>query len=226
VVITIKIGSFLRSGIKKFVPSVILRRIFEDCGRAFEELPFNNFIKKKTDLFMKLSIVKSIGALFFVIMLCGIIVTRGYSQARPSSKENVLSADPLDLIFGQLNVQYELKAGPVNSYVARLHYWIPQTNTWSAFGVGAAYRWYIADSRALTGLAVEPAADLYFSSDANGHNAIIIALGGDISYKWIFDDFALEPILGVHFGFSPSSTAFPQATTAYGVLGLNLGYAW
>jgi hypothetical protein len=175
---------------------------------------------------MKLSIVKSFGTLFFVIMLCGIMVTQSYAQARPSSKENVISIDPLDLLLnGPLSLQYEMKAGPVNSWVARLHIWPKLTNTWSAFGVGGAYRWYIADSRALTGLAVDPAADIYFSSDAYGHNAVVLAIGGDISYKWIFDQFALEPMFGFRIGFSPSSTV-GIGTGGRASLNLNLGYAW
>ena len=46
------------------------------------------------------------------------------AQARPSSKTQILSVDFLGLAYNKpLNVQYEFKAGPLNSWVARAHWW-------------------------------------------------------------------------------------------------------
>ncbi len=158
-----------------------------------------------------------------------------HAQARPSSKQNVISIDLLGLAVRQpLNIQYEFKTSPVNSWALRAHYWPGRVSVdnWSSFGIGAAYRIFIADSRALTGLSVAPAADLYFfSSTANGdavggHTSTIAWIGGDIAYKWIFDQFAVEPMLGLRIGYTPSVNAPGYATGFVSILAVNVGYAW
>ena len=178
---------------------------------------------------MKFGITKTFTVLLVTIVMLSLPASRSYGQARPSPKENVISVDPLGLAYHDpLTFQYEYKSGPVNSWVFRLHYWPTyfEADDWSAFGLGAAYRFYIADSRALTGLSVEPAADLYFFKGANsGRSAIVFWIGGGIAYKWIFDDFALEPMLGFRIGFG-SQVAPGFATGAQGILALNAGYAW
>src|SRR5205809_7358627 len=106
-------------------------------------------------------------ALFFVVL--GALVASSNSarsQARPSPKTQVFSVDPVGLILDDpLILQYEYKTGPVNSWAFRALWWpygVDISYDWTAFGVGAAYRFYVADSRALTGLSIAPAAELFF----------------------------------------------------------------
>ncbi len=152
-----------------------------------------------------------------------------FAQARPSSKTQVISIDPLGLAYNfPLTFQYEYKIGPVYSWVIRAHYWpAPSTGIdWSGFGVGGAYRIYIADSRAITGLSVEPAADLLFFRSSNlGKSSIVAWIGGDLAYKWIFDQFSIEPMFGLRIGFG-GNEARSNATGAAPILALGLGYAW
>jgi hypothetical protein len=182
-------------------------------------------------------------ALYFVIV--GAVCMTGNlarSQARPSSKTQVFSIDPVGLILSDpLVLQYETKTGPVNSWAFRLLFWPYgiEGQDWTGYGVGAAYRFYVADSRALTGLSIAPAAELFFFRGANtsgigaAKTGIAVEIGGDVGYKWIFDDFSVEPLLGLRIGLGPSSgtgsTAVPAGATGVGskqvVIGLFGGYA-
>jgi hypothetical protein len=151
-----------------------------------------------------------------------------YAQARPSPAENVISLDPLELaLLGPLNVQYEWKSGPVNSWALRGHFW--GRTGWTGFGLGGAYRFYIADSRALTGLSVAPAADIFFFSNSElGYSATDLLIGGDLGYKWIFTQFSVEPIVTfrIGIGLGSSISNFTYATGAVVGIGIYLGYAW
>jgi hypothetical protein len=168
-------------------------------------------------------------ALFVITFSAG----KTYAQARPSPATQVVSVDVVPLVYnGSIMFQYEMKADPVSSWLIRLHYWPSPGADWTGFGAGAAYRFYVADSRALTGLAVAPAADLFFfrepphAGGTGGSNtAISVGIGGELSYKWIFDQFAVEPIIGLRFYIGPAD-APANASTIEPVLGVSVGYAW
>ena len=181
------------------------------------------------------SIVPKIFALSVALVLfISISACRVYGQARPSPLENVISVDPLPLAYdGPLVLQYELKAGPVESWLFRVQYWPSPdpSGNWSGFGIGAAYRFFIADSRALTGLSVAPAADIFFfqqtitGESGSQRTAICFDIGGDVAYKWIFDDFAVEPILGLRIGITPN-IAPTRASGLEPLIGVSGGYAF
>lgn len=163
-------------------------------------------------------------------LLCS--ANRASAQARPSPATQVVSVDFLPLAYSYpLTFQYEFKADPVTSWMFRLHYWPSPSSdgTWSGYGLGAAYRFFIADSRALTGLSVAPAADLFFFHQtlfgSSQRTAICFDIGGDIAYKWIFDQFAVEPLLGLRIGFGPN-LAPSRAIGTEPLIGLSGGYAW
>ena len=126
-----------------------------------------------------------------------------------------------------------MKSDPVTSWMLRSAFTGPAfAAQYTGYGFGAAYRFYVADSRALTGLAVAPAADLFFFRQAqqtggtgSSRSGIGVDIGGDLSYKWIFDQFAVEPIFGLRFGIG--QTNVPAAfTTIQPIIGVGLGYAW
>ncbi len=177
---------------------------------------------------MKFGFVK----IFALIALFAISfsASKTYAQARPSPATQVVSVDFVPLLYTfPITFQYEFKVDPVTSWAFRLHFWPGLTADYSGFGFGAAYKIYIADSRALTGLAVAPAADLFFFHQpqqlgGNGtRSGIGFDIGGDLSYKWIFDQFAVEPIFGLRFGIGSDVAAF---TTIQPIIGCALGYAW
>ncbi len=182
-------------------------------------------------LFFALSIAL-IGGLFFT-------ASRARAQARPSPATQVVSVDLLPLVtgLGPMAFQYEYKVDPVTSWELRFLIWPYGTDAsgrdWTGYGLGGAYRFYIADSRALTGLSVAPAADLIFfhstieigGKSQSDKSATCFDIGGDLAYKWIFEQFAVEPMLGLRIGFGPNVAPSSETTTRV-VLGLSLGYAW
>lgn len=169
------------------------------------------------------------------IFAVSFVSSPGYSQARPSPATQVVSIDFVPLLVNYpIALQYEMKADPTDSWLFRLYFWPspdPDPN-WSAFGVGGAYKIYIADSRALTGLSVAPVFNLFFSHQSGltggvgTRSAVSIDIGGDLAYKWIFDQFAVEPIFGLRIGFTPASIAPARATGLEPLIGCSLGYAW
>jgi hypothetical protein len=183
---------------------------------------------------MKVGIAKAF-VLTLVIGLVTIAATNSsYGQARPSSKTQVISADPLGLAYQfPLTFQYEYKAGPINSWALRAHWWPSRVSggigEWSGFGMGGAYRVFVADSRALTGLSVAPAVDLFFFTQTlNGtkqRSAIDGWIGGDLAYKWIFDQFSVEPLLGLRIGFGANDGP-AYATGMEAIISFSGGYAW
>jgi hypothetical protein len=175
---------------------------------------------------MKIGIVKFITAAMLLVGALGISTTNASAQARPSSKGSVLSLDVLELALqGPLSIQYEWRTTSVNSWALRGYFW-PARENFSAFGLGGAYRFFVADSRALTGLSVAPAADIFFFSNSfSDRSATVFDIGGDLAYKWIFDAFSVEPMFGIRIGIGGSQTV-SYATGFLPVLSVNLGYAW
>ena len=140
---------------------------------------------------------------FISILLCALCLSlsasKSLAQARPSPYTNDIAAGLLEFFQGAgfFYVQYEWKSAQVNSWVIRA--FLPkQASGYSGFGVGGAYKFFIADSRALTGLSVAPAAEIFFLSNSGlGRSATPISIGGDIAYKWIFGQFSVEPIASI-----------------------------
>ncbi|HEY3875085.1 MAG TPA: hypothetical protein VGM92_06385 [Candidatus Kapabacteria bacterium] len=157
-----------------------------------------------------------------------------HAQARPSPATQVLSVDVVPLLTGStLSLQYEFKSDPTSSWLIRANFWPSPAPEWNGFGIGAAYRFYIADSRALTGLSAAPAVDLLFFSQSSENETVQshfgtqigVAIGGDLAYKWIFSQFAVEPVLGLRVGLGASQVP-GGFQTIYALIGCSLGYAW
>ena len=175
-------------------------------------------------LFMAISITLA-GAL-----LCS--ANRGYTQARPSPATQVASVDFLPLAYSYpLTFQYEYKADPVTSWMFRLHYWPSPSRTVrgralaselpidSLLPIAARSRAYPLPQRQ----------DLFFFHQtlfgSSQRTAICFDIGGDIAYKWIFDQFAVEPLLGLRIGFGPNLSP-SRAIGTEPLIGLSGGYAW
>lgn len=160
-------------------------------------------------------------------ILCLVVLshsTESYAQARASAKQQAISANVLGLFLDgkELHAQYEWKSTPVNSWFIRGLF--GSFVDYDGLGVGAGYRFFIADSRALTGLAIAPVVHAYFWRHQYLDSEIFFSVGGEASYKWIFDDFLVEPMFGLGIGFGGDYISYLSSTRWY--LGIMLGYAW
>ncbi len=181
----------------------------------------------KTRLFASLLVI-----LLYSVLL--VLPKAGYSQ-RASSKNNDIAIDFVDyLVWNTFSGQLELKLNPTSSLLLKAEYVLKSTTSSStngnttAIGFGAAYRFYILDSRALSAFSVAPAVDVFFFKNLIRNN-ILFSLGADGAYKFFFDQFTVEPTVGVRFGITPGGQ-LPEGessfTGIYPVVAIYLGYAW
>ena len=174
--------------------------------------------------------------LLFAFVFCA-ATEDSLSQKRKVKKlgrySKSISADPFEfLVFNVFNATYEQRLSRNNSFTLFASYY-NFSSDWTAFGIGASYRWYSDafedNKKALEGLSYGPMirysywsfarTDYYEYEDYGGS---YLVLGAEVAYKWIFDDFVVEPnikigfpVLNVqHLGYDP-----------YGI-GINIGYAW
>src|SRR5687768_3200779 len=132
--------------------------------------------------------------LFVICFVLTIFTSQTFAQARASVKTQVISVDALGLVQdgGLITAQYDWRVDPTTTIHIRGIF--STYNTCSGVGVGGAYRFYIAESRALTGLSVAPVAHIFFySSSSLTKSSQVVSIGGEVAYKWIFDQFSVEP---------------------------------
>lgn len=180
-------------------------------------------IYNEGNMFKKLSIS--------IIVLMIFVSLTNFSQAQKTTNrfENAISVDPVDLLIGKtLSVTYEHQVAKINTITGSVLY-ARYDEHWSAFGIGACYRWYplfLDDGKKpIEGLSVGPMARLLFFNFSNGpvsENDTYIVIGGDAAYKWIFDKWVVEPVF--HLGIGLTSIT-GLGYNGWG-LGVNLGYAW
>jgi len=171
-------------------------------------------------------------ARFCVVFVLYCFVTAGitsasYSQARPSAKSSDLAIGLLQLVQAPNTVmlQYEWRVAPVNSVALRAGFSTGYFG-YTGFTVGGAYRFFVADSRALTGLSVAPAAEIFFlSNSALARSYTSFDIGGDAAYKWIFDAFSVEPAVFVRIGIAGGEGLSAYSGVRAG-LEVFLGYAF
>jgi len=151
-------------------------------------------------------------------------VSDSYGQARPTSKNQAFGIDFAGYFQAgkEIHAQYEWKASPVNSWFARALF--GSVSGYKGLGVGGGYKFFIADSRALAGLAVAPAVLAYFWSHEYLDSEIFFSLGGEVSYKHIMDDFFVEPLVGFGIGFGGDYISYLTKVRVY--LNILIGYAW
>lgn len=162
---------------------------------------------------------------FACIALSVAFTSNTYSQARTSTKTQVISLEALGLFQAGdiLSVQYEWKTAPTNSVYIRARF--SSIDLYTGFGVGGGYRFFIADSRALTGLSVAPVAEVWFYSSSELNSSTFkMGIGGEVAYKWIFDQFSVEPGVGVMIGFLGDEATYYNKTRPYAMC--QLGYAF
>jgi hypothetical protein len=171
--------------------------------------------------------------LMMVFLLITINSVNSNAQQR-GTYDNAITANPLGLIFGVFNAQYEFQTSGNNSFLIRGNYWTPGVAFagWTAYGVGASYRWYIdpfnQGTRPIEGFNFGPAVAVDFWSwdddpFFNYDGGAAFRIGAEASYKWVFGGFAVEP--GLNLMFSASNVEGLGTLSALGLL-FNIGYAW
>jgi hypothetical protein len=165
------------------------------------------------------------------VVLCFVLVanTNSFAQARASAKTQVISIDPVGLFLPghEVRAQYEWKASPISSWFIRGIYGSVSVGglDYQGLGIAGGHKFFIIDSRALTGWAVAPVVGAYFWTTDNASSEQFISLGGEGSYKaFIGEDFSVEPFVGVAIGFLGDQISYLTTARVYG--GIYLGYAW
>lgn len=147
-----------------------------------------------------------------------------YSQRVVKNYNEAITANPLALAFGIFNVNYEMQVSKENTLVIGGIYYGYQG--WTGFGVSGTYKWYIFQDqeKPIKGFGFGPSAAIAFLGYTNDtySNRMSLSIGGEASYKWIFDDFVLEPVFGINYNVL--SEAGLDWRPFY--LGVNVGYAW
>jgi len=174
--------------------------------------------------------IKKVSISIIAILLLLIAVPQN-SAAKEYHQQ--ISVDPLGLIFGMFNVQYEKQYSAKNSFTANLQYWGYSSGIykWSAIGVGGSWRFYLMqdDILAIRGFSFGPLAQINYwswtgSSVSSLDGGLSVSIGGEASYKWIFDnDFSVEPTFKLFFPLNNLEGL--GGLQSYG-LGCNIGYAW
>ena len=151
---------------------------------------------------------------------------------------NALSVNPLGLLFNRASVQYEMSLSGENSVAGRVNFLMREISGYdvSAFGLGGTYRWYLPPYRAIDGLWVGPSLDILFLKWKYVKEEIsqtFFSVGGEVGYKYFFDQLFIEPNFGLVFtiGQAKTSSQVNPITLDYGdgigyEFGLSLGYAW
>lgn len=84
--------------------------------------------------------------IFLATFMGMVLVLTTVSIARAGSYTSVLSANPIGLVFGIANVEYQKNVGDNSAWAIRGLYWGDKAGDWewSALGVGGGYRGFFA----------------------------------------------------------------------------------
>ncbi|MCX8057358.1 MAG: DUF3575 domain-containing protein [Ignavibacteria bacterium] len=153
-------------------------------------------------------------------------------SASTFAQSKAITVNPIGLFWGALNVQYEFRYDVDNSIALRANFVGYDIGSFSnsAFGLGGTLRWYHS-RKPVVGLWYGPSADILFWTAKeksliapDTFTSSFLGLGGDIGYKWNFNQFAVEIYGGLRYYFGEiTGLSFGGASL---IAGLNLGYIW
>ncbi len=168
--------------------------------------------------------IKSLLMVALLSMLFIAATENSYSQRIIKNYNEAITANPLAFAFGIFNVNYEMQVSRDNSVVLGAQYLGYQG--WTGFGLSGTYKWYIfqEDEKAIKGFGFGPQASVLFLGYENDSysNRMALSIGGEASYKWILDDFVLEPVFGINYNVLSEKGLDWRPF----YLGVNVGYAW
>lgn len=158
-----------------------------------------------------------------------IVISNTIIFAQP---KRAVMVNPLGLFWGVMNVQYEFRYDNDNSIALRANFVGYDIGSFSnsAFGFGGSYRWY-QNSKPVIGLWYGPSADILFWNAREKHlitpvthSSTFLGVGGDIGYKWNFNQFGVEVFGGLRYYFGQIEGLSFGGTSL--IAGINLGYLW
>ncbi|MBS1903780.1 MAG: hypothetical protein JSS75_08765 [Bacteroidetes bacterium] len=124
-----------------------------------------------------------------------------------------------------VQAQYETRIGDDQSIVGRFIYGL-NTNDYSGYGLGAAYRFYLTDDQPVKGLSVGPALEvLFYSNSKLVRSSRILMIGAEGAYKLMLGQFSIEPALSFRIGVS-GGESLSKFTSTLIYPAVYLGYAW
>jgi hypothetical protein len=167
-----------------------------------------------------------------IIIVTFLLLCSTNSNAQKASYNQCIGVNPVTLLYnGTFSATYEQKIAPKNSFTLSGYYWSYYNMV--AYGFGGSYRWYLKafddGKKCIQGFSVAPTLAIGFWS-WNGNQALnneyggtSVAIGAEAAYKWVWDNFYIEPILSLSINM----------TNIHGLqnyrpfnLGANIGYAW
>ena len=177
-----------------------------------------------------------------VLLICVVVSLLGTGTALAA--EQVISGNPLGLLIGASNVEYERAIDEDSAWAVRGLFWSDDEGhwEWTAFGAGARYRRYFefpdptAPGIALSGWYWGAGVDMLSVSAERTRpgivdtgSAVFFGPVGEVGYRWLFEEgFAVG--VGAELGFLIGTLEVAGEPIPIGdiVAGLtfNLGYAW
>lgn len=167
------------------------------------------------------------------IGIVGIGVNFARAEERPTQ---ILSVNPVGIIFGMVNGEYERIFKDKSSFLLRGAYSGNKIGDWkwSAMGIGGGYRKYFTSQAMLKGGFWGFGVD--FSNTSAEYlrikaSSFWIVPGGEIGYRWLLggnENFSVSVNGGLrlHIGsLKILGKSIPMQGIAPGI-GVNLGYAW
>jgi hypothetical protein len=179
---------------------------------------------------------KTLTILTLAIIIALTSVNLNAQKVSTGNYGQTIYVNPFALIVGMIDVGYEQKLSPENSFTVNANYW--SYYDWRAIGLGASYRWYFNEwanstfnlnKKSLEGLSVGPRVEFYSwswggSSTFNNYDSYTsFGIGAEAGYKWVFaGGWTIEP--GVKFVFPIGGKDYNSYNSYGGNLGL--GYSW
>jgi hypothetical protein len=179
----------------------------------------------------------NIKTVLYFMMLSALFLTfvpnESLSQRVVRNYNEAITANPLSLYYGILNVNYEMQVSKDNSLTMGAVY--SNYSGWTGIGLQGSYKWYLFQEKdkAIQGFGFGPSVNIaYFMYENDTYaSGIVLAPGFELSYKFIIDNFVLEPVGGFNYNLLKSHTAKQDKNVdglkwqAY-YIGINIGYAW
>ncbi len=177
--------------------------------------------------------MKKVLSLLLVIILAASV---SFAQESETTKKNVIKVNPLNLIFGGINISYERVLFPSGALQVGLTFSSAEVtvNTTSeritGIGGSVGYRWYFGGSKdAPEGWYAMPRFQFSSLSDGSGNGINTTSIGAVAGYQWIWDGgFALDVFLGAQ-NTSFSTKGDVSGVSINGILpviGVALGYSF
>ncbi len=168
----------------------------------------------------------------FILLTGGIQIVSAQEARAEGEFGSVISANPIGLLFGIANAQYEKVWKSNMSLIGQALFGFRTSGRWrwSIFGGGVGIKRYLHPTAPGELWFGGNASLQYVSAEYWGDkdSSIFLGLTGLAGYKWIFGQFTVEPSLGL--GISIGSLSIRGKSVPFAGLGaavgFNLGYAF